>query len=308
MHACSPRLEGSEPLATQQPGSPDHFAPMIATECDIRSVSCADPDLLSVETRRMLCQLVAAKLTWYGLLTGRVRTMPTSNASVDTTDRSTGFRGLARRHPITLYLALVFGLGCSLMFGVLLLPQGIIPAGTAQGASNLEVAASAILVFLALFPAALIVTVLEGGRPAIVALFRRMVHWRIGAGWWAIVLLALPLTTIALALLLGDALRSPTLDSLGKEALGFAIGFLGFNYLEEASWSGFMQTRLQRRYNVYAAAALTAIPFAGIHMPLQVINGVTSPVRILIAFALLSVLAIVVRSLFGLVKRGSGES
>ncbi len=234
--------------------------------------------------------------------------MPTSKPSVDTTDRSTGFRGLVCRHTIAVYLALVFGLGYSLMLGLLLLPQGIIPAGTAQGAANLEVAASAVLVFLALFPAALIVTALEGGRPAVVALFRRMVNWRIGAGWWAIVLLALPLTTIALASLLGDTLRSPTLDSLGKEALGFAVGFLGFNYLEEASWSGVMQTRLERRYNVYSAAALTAIPFAGIHMPLQIINGVTAPVRLAVAFLILMIIALLARVFFGLVMRGAANS
>ena len=234
--------------------------------------------------------------------------MPTSNPSVDATDRSTGFRGLVRRHPIALYLALVFGLGYSLMLGLLVLPRGIIPAGTVQGATNLELAASAILVFLALFPAVLIVTALEGGRPAVGALLRRMVHWRIGAGWWAVVLLALPLTTVTLALLWGDTLRSPTLDSLGKEALGFAFGFLGFNYLEETAWSGFMQTRLQRRYNVYTAAVLTAIPFAAIHMPLQIINGVTSPVGLAVAFLILMVIASLARVFFGLVMRGAANS
>jgi len=103
----------------------------------------------------------------------------------------------------------------------------------------------------------------------------------------------------------GGASRSA---KLSDELVGFAAGFLLANLWEEGSWAGFMQTRLERRYNLYRAAALTAIPFAAIHMPLQVINGVTSPVALLAAFALLTVLAVVVRSLLGLVLRGSGNS
>jgi len=219
-------------------------------------------------------------------------------------------RRFAVRHPIALYLIIVFGLGVPLMFVPLLAARGIIPGASLPAMVGLdtEKAAALLMVLLALFPAALIVSALEGGRPAVKELLGRAAIWRIGAGWWAFVLLALPVTTIVLALVMGDTFRPPTLATLGAELSGFFFGFLLVNLWEETSWAGFMQTRLERKYNLYQAAAITAIPFAGIHMPLQVINGVTDPMQLLTGFLLLAVLAIVVRSYFGLVKRGAATS
>ena len=219
-------------------------------------------------------------------------------------------RDFARRHPIALYLIIVFGLGVPLMMLGVLAQRGIIPGADlpAKVGLDLEKASALMMVLLALFPAAVIVSGLEGGRPAVNALFRRMTMWRIGLGWWALILLALPATTIVLALLMGDTFRPPTLAGLGGEVAGFLFGFLLVNYWEESSWAGFMQTRLEQRHNLYAAAAITAVPFAGIHMPLQLLNGNPTALQLLQGFLLLTVLAIVVRSYFGLVMRGTAGS
>ena len=81
------------------------------------------------------------------------------------------------------------------------------------------------------------------------------------------------------------------------------------NLWEEAAWAGFLQTRLERRANFFVAALLTGIPFAAIHMPLQVITGqVRSAVDFAVGFGLLMVLVIFVRSLFGMVLRGAANS
>lgn len=236
--------------------------------------------------------------------------MPTSASATVATETASPLRQFARRHPVTLYLLLVFGLGVPLMSLPVLAARGVIPGGSLPAAVGLDAerAAALLLTLGALLPAAVIVTALEGGRLAVAALFRRMAIWRIGAGWWALVLLALPALTVALALLLGDRLLPLGLDGLFDELGGFLLGFLLVNLWEEASWAGFMQTRLEQRHHLYVAAALTAIPFAAIHVPLQVINGVTAPLQLLAGFALLSVLAIVVRSYFGLVMRGTGGS
>jgi membrane protease YdiL (CAAX protease family) len=222
----------------------------------------------------------------------------------------TGLRGLARRHPIALYLTIVFGLGYPLMLLPVLAGRGVIPGASlpALVGLDLERAAALMMVVLALFPAALVVSALEGGRPAVLALLRRMGNWRIGAGWWAFVLLALPLVTVAIALILGDTFRPPTVGLVAAELGGLAAGFLLVNLWEESSWAGFMQTRLERRHNLYLAALLTAIPFAAIHLPLQLLNGRPSPLDLLTYFALLTILAVVVRSFFGLVVRGAGNS
>jgi membrane protease YdiL (CAAX protease family) len=188
--------------------------------------------------------------------------------------------------------------------------RGVIPGASlpAKVGLDLESVAALMLVALALFPAALIVSALEGGRPAVQALLRRMAVWRFGAGWWAFILLALPATTVILALIMGGTFKPLTSRLLIAELGGFLAGFLFVNLWEEASWAGFMQTRLERSHNLYLAAALTAIPFAGIHVPLQLLNGRPSPADLLAHFALLTVLAVVVRSYFGLVLRGAQNS
>ena len=236
--------------------------------------------------------------------------MSTSDLAAVAVDRPSGLHGVARRHPIALFLTIVFGLGYPLMFLPVLAARGVIPGASlpAMVGLDLERAAALMMVVLALFPAALIVTALDGGRPAVAALLSRIGRWRIGAGWWAFVMLALPLTTVLLGLLLGDRFLPPSVTTITDELIGLAWGFLLVNLWEEASWAGFMQTRLEERHNLYVAAALTAIPFAAIHMPLQLINGVTSPTALATHFALLTVLAIVVRSYFGLVMRGAGSS
>jgi len=221
-----------------------------------------------------------------------------------------GLRGLARRHPIALYLSIVFGLGYPLMLVPVLADRGVVPGASWPAAVglDLEKAAALLMVLLALFPAALIVSGLEGGRPAVAALLRRLVTWRVGVGSWALVVLALPAATIGIAALLGDTVRAPTLPMLGKELSGIAFGLLLVNLWEEASWAGFLQTRLERRYSLYTAAALTAVPFAAIHLPLQLLNGTPSAGALAAHFLLLSVLGILIRSYLGLVMRGARDS
>ena len=159
-----------------------------------------------------------------------------------------------------------------------------------------------------LFGSALLVTYLDGGRPAVRQLFRRMLRWRVGIGWWLVAVIALPLLTVIIAVLLGDASALPSRNVLWREVLGIAIAFLLVNLWEEAAWAGFMQTRLERRHNFFLAALLTGIPFAAIHMPLQVISGeVRTALDFVVDFALLGVLVIIVRSLFGMVLRGSRQ-
>ena len=93
-----------------------------------------------------------------------------------------------------------------------------------------------------------------------------------------------------------------------RAAAGVAIAFGLIDVWEETAWVGFLQTRLERRRGFLAAAALTALPFAAIHLPLQVINGVTAPLDLAIAFALIATLSVAFRPLLGLALRGTGDS
>jgi len=222
----------------------------------------------------------------------------------------TSIRRFARERPLTLFFLLVFGLGYPLMLVPILARWGAEPVGALPGGMplNTEVIASLILVLLVLLPVPLVVAALEGGRPAVTALLRRVTRWRFGLGWWVLVLVALPLGTVLLSLALGDSLRSPSLAVLGNELLGMVVAVVLIQIIEETAWAGFVQTRLERRYNFYLAALLTAIPFAAIHLPLQVIYQGFAPVGLTTTFGMLIAFGFVFRAYLGLVMRGAANS
>ena len=59
--------------------------------------------------------------------------------------------------------------------------------------------------WLVMLPAALWVTAVSEGRAAAQGVLRRLLHWRLGLGWWLMVVLALPLTTLAVGVALGGS-------------------------------------------------------------------------------------------------------
>jgi Type II CAAX prenyl endopeptidase Rce1-like len=52
------------------------------------------------------------------------------------------------------------------------------------------------------------------------------------------------------------------------------INLILVNLWEETAWAGVMQTRLERRHNIFAAV-LTALPFGFIHLPLTFLSEIT---------------------------------
>ena len=68
-----------------------------------------------------------------------------------------------------------------------------------------------------------------------------------------------------------------------------------------------MQTRLERRHNIFVAAALTAVPFGFIHLPLAFLNDITIA-SVLISLAAYILLGLFLRPLVGVVLRGSRDS
>jgi len=80
------------------------------------------------------------------------------------------------------------------------------------------------------------------------------------------------------------------------------------NLWEETVWAGFFQTRLEARYNFVVAAVLTALPFAGVHAPLLLLDDQVSARSVLLGIAGLLILGIVVRLLMGVTMRGAADS
>lgn len=97
---------------------------------------------------------------------------------------ATRLRDLARRRPVTLFLGLALGGAYALSVLPILMQFGVIPGRAMVARLGIDMErAAALLLMAALFPAALLVTALEGGPSEVRLLLRRMLRWRVGLGW-----------------------------------------------------------------------------------------------------------------------------
>jgi uncharacterized protein len=194
---------------------------------------------------------------------------------------------------------MAIGLSYPLMSLAIMAQYGIIPGRSLPQliGLDLERAASTLLV-ISLISATFLTTALHGGRPAVKVLLRRIVRWRVRPVWWLVAVIALPTSTVILAVAFGDSTHIPTGGVIVREVLSITIALLLVNLWEETAWAGFLQSRLEHRHNFFVAAALTAIPFAAVHVPLRIINGqATTPQTAGIAFLVLLVFSFLIRTL-----------
>ena len=214
-----------------------------------------------------------------------------------------GLRTRVARHPLTAFLVLVAVVGWPLMSVPALTTHGVLPGGPLP--QEPFALGTTLLVML---PAALWVTAVADGRPAVRALLRRAVQWRFGAGWWATVLLALPVLTLAVGVAAGQGLQTgDLLPALASGAFSVVTAVLLVHLWEETVWAGFFQGRLEQRHGFLPAAALTAVPFAAVHLPLAFIGDLTAA-RVGLAVGALFVLGVVMRLLVGATVRGAAGS
>ncbi len=227
---------------------------------------------------------------------------PTAPRPHDRT-RTGSIRSSTARRPLTAFLVIVAVLGLPLMSVPALTAHGVVPGGQLPQ----EPFALGITLFVML-PAALWVTSVVDGRAGVRTLLARALQWRFAAAWWAAVLLVLPVTALALGIAAGRSLETGDLPAtLGGAVVSVVTAVALVHLWEETVWAGFFQGRLERRHGFLAAAALTAVPFAGVHVPLQFIGD--APLRsVLVQVGLLLVLAVVIRLLVGVTVRGASGS
>ena len=162
---------------------------------------------------------------------------------------------------------------------------------------------------LILLPTALWVTSITDGRAGVRALLARVFRWRFGIGWWLVVLFGLPVIALLLGLIFGGSLHTADLGPVLIKQLGsIVLAVVVINLWEETVWAGFFQTRLEARFNFVVAAVLTTLPFAGVHVPLLLLDDQVSVPSVLSGIAGLLILGIVVRLLMGVVLRATLDS
>ncbi|WP_298585281.1 CPBP family intramembrane glutamic endopeptidase [uncultured Kocuria sp.] len=202
----------------------------------------------------------------------------------------------ARRRPVTMFLLLALGLGWAALTAPLL-------AGLPMEPFLL------LMTYVALLGSALLATRLADGPGGIRRLLGRAFAWRFGAGRWAVVLLGMPVLTLALAAATGS-LRAPPAGWAAEAGWylfnTLVFGALVLNLWEETAWGGFLQSRLTARHGLAFAAVLTALPFAAVHLPLYLAEGWSGETAR--NLALLVLLAPVYRYLLGLHLLDTGGS
>ena len=160
------------------------------------------------------------------------------------------------RRPITTLCVVAIGVSLPLQMALLILGQSVIPGKVVE--------------LFALTGTAALITLWTGGRRAVRELFGGLTRWRIGAGRWAMLLLAMPALTIAVAAAT-STLHAPKhgwLTEAGFYLLVLVFIALTASLWEETAWSGFVQMRLMERRGLLVGSMLTTIPFAMIHIPL----------------------------------------
>ena len=217
---------------------------------------------------------------------------------------------LARRHPVSAFLGLVFVIAYPVMSVPILAEHGVIPDGWMPQLPGLDTEriASVLLVFVALLPAAFLTTWTVDGSAGVRVLVHRMFRWQFGARWWLLVVAGLPTLTLGLALLLGDTFRRvDVVPFVLAQLAGLLVNLVLINMWEETAWSGVVQTRLEQRHRLATAALLTAVPFALIHMPLHFI-GNFSIGSLTTALVTLLIVCAIVRLMIGVFLRGTRDS
>ncbi len=203
--------------------------------------------------------------------------MSTTEPSVAQTV-SPGQAGLVnwvKRHPLVSYFILAFA-GAWVFIAPILLSQ------RAWGVLTLPEPLLLILFLLSTFmgpmPAAFIVTGITEGKAGVKQLLRRMGQWRVGIGWYLLVIIGYPVVFLGgLVLALGpDPLTTmiqnwPLLFTAYLPLIPFGMVYPGLG--EEPGWRGFALPRLQGMYGPLVASLVLGAIHAVWHLPVYFIPG-----------------------------------
>jgi uncharacterized protein len=194
-----------------------------------------------------------------------------------------GIVGVVRRHPVATYFVLAFGLTWVVWVPRAAAAQGLLPGAWGDGV----VAVGRVWTYGPAL-AALLAAGLTGGRPALRELGARLLRWRVGWRWYAVVLagpLALTLAAAGLWVALGGAWAAAVPPALAGGsgggplpvlllALFFVLLALTDGLGEETGWRGYALPRLLAGHRALPASLGLGVAWALWHLPLVWTAGV----------------------------------
>jgi membrane protease YdiL (CAAX protease family) len=190
-----------------------------------------------------------------------------------------GLTGWVRRHPLIAYFVLAYALTWVTTLPLVLSQRGL-------GVVNLPEGLLLILLLLATYigplPSAFLVTSVVEGKPGVQQLLRRMLQWRVGIGWYLLVLIGYPLLFLLGASaymgagpLIALVQNWPILLTyyLPAAAIGIVFPSLG----EEPGWRGFALPRLQKAYGPLLGSLILGVLHGLWHFPAYFLPGYILP-------------------------------
>jgi len=177
-------------------------------------------------------------------------------------------KSFIKKHSALLYFILTFAItwGCMALVAA--------PEGFPISKQKLDELGPMVYVGMLIGPSlsGLLLTALDSGKKGFRELWARLSKLRVGFKWYAIALLATPLT--ALIILLALSLISPefvpglftTEDKTTLVITGIFMGlFVGL--FEEIGWIGFIVPRMRRRFSVLATGIIVGVLWGAWHFP-----------------------------------------
>lgn len=126
--------------------------------------------------------------------------------------------------------------------------------------------------------AAVIVTAASSGRPGLRELWSRIIRWRVGWQWYALIAVTLLAAAVGPILAGGDvptASLYATYSGAGSWGLLPVVAYVlvvnGFG--EEIGWRGFMAERLLPRFGALPTSLIIAVVWGGWHLPMFWVVG-----------------------------------
>jgi len=189
--------------------------------------------------------------------------------------RPAAFIAWMRRHPLVSYFTLAYVLTWILVIPIVFSQKGL---GVFHLPEPVLLAMFLLSTFSGPLPAALIVTSVVDGKSGRQQLWQRMLQWRVGFGWYLLVLIGYPLM-----FLVGLTVSSGTVPWIAlSQKLPLivtyylptvAIGLIFPSLCEEPGWRGFALPRLQQQYGPLAGSLILGTLHGLWHLPAYFIPG-----------------------------------
>jgi membrane protease YdiL (CAAX protease family) len=170
-----------------------------------------------------------------------------------------------RRHPLVTYFVLAYAISWAFWLPLAASSHGLIPV-------RLPAVVFYNLAALGPLLAAIIVSGIEGGKPAIRALLGKLLKWRVGVRWYLASLLGYPALCLAgtgLDVLLGGApvWPPPDLENLHMPFWFLLVIMPPFVLGEEIGWRGYALPRIQAGRSALLSSVILSVLWGLWHVP-----------------------------------------